>query len=216
MLKRFLLILALVFPLSVLSCNIDIRDVRWVSVNDIAQSLKGRPRMAVGFDVDETVLFSSPSFYHIANERCKGQLELCMKDKAFWEEANSSDSYSLQKKVGMDLVKMHLARGDKVYFITARPPSERETLTALLRNYLNEPNLPPVIFTGFVPGKNLKVKPIMQLKLAMFYGDADTDVTAAMDAKIRPIRMLRAKNTIETHPYCPGLYNEEVVIGSDV
>lgn len=216
MFKRIIVILAIICPLSLLACNIDIRDIRWVSVNDIAQSLKGRPRTAVGFDIDETVLFSSPSFYHIAQERCKGDFVVCMKDKGFWQEANTSDSYNLQKKVGMDLVKMHLARGDKVYFITARPASEHETLTALLRGYLNEPNLPPVIFTGFAEGKNLKVKPILQHKITIFYGDADTDITAAMDAKIRPIRMLRAKNTIERHPSCPGLYNEEVVIGSDV
>lgn len=216
MITRLLLIFTLLFPLSLFSCNIDIRDIKWVSANDLAQSLKGRPRMAVGFDVDDTVLFSSPVFQHIAYERCKNDLNTCTKDKDFWNEANTSDSYSLEKKVGMALVKMHLARGDKVYFITARPPSEHETLSELLRIYLNAPNLPNVIFTGLTPGKNLKVKPIMQLKLAMYYGDADTDITAAMDARIRPIRILRAKNSIDTHPSCPGLYNEEVIVGSDL
>ncbi len=34
--------------------------IHWVSVAQIENSLLGRPPMAVGFDIDDTVLFSSP------------------------------------------------------------------------------------------------------------------------------------------------------------
>ncbi len=37
--------------------------VHWVSVAQIENSLTGRPPMAVGFDIDDTVLFSSPGFW---------------------------------------------------------------------------------------------------------------------------------------------------------
>lgn len=37
--------------------------VHWVSVAQIENSLAGRPPMAVGFDIDDTVLFSSPGFW---------------------------------------------------------------------------------------------------------------------------------------------------------
>ena len=36
--------------------------VHWVSVAQIENSLLGRAPMAVGFDIDDTVLFSSPGF----------------------------------------------------------------------------------------------------------------------------------------------------------
>lgn len=37
--------------------------IHWVSVAQIENSLLGRPPMAVGFDIDDTVLFSSPGFW---------------------------------------------------------------------------------------------------------------------------------------------------------
>lgn len=37
--------------------------VHWVSVDQIATSLAGQPPMAVGFDIDDTLLFSSPGLY---------------------------------------------------------------------------------------------------------------------------------------------------------
>lgn len=37
--------------------------IHWVSVTQIARSLDGLPPMAVGFDIDDTLLFSSPGFY---------------------------------------------------------------------------------------------------------------------------------------------------------
>ena len=35
--------------------------IHWISVEQIEESLKGQPPMAVGFDIDDTVLFSSPA-----------------------------------------------------------------------------------------------------------------------------------------------------------
>jgi acid phosphatase (class B) len=37
--------------------------IHWVSVAQIEHSLVDRPPMAVGFDIDDTVLFSSPGFW---------------------------------------------------------------------------------------------------------------------------------------------------------
>lgn len=37
--------------------------IHWVSVAQIENSLAGRPPMAVGVDIDDTVLFSSPGFW---------------------------------------------------------------------------------------------------------------------------------------------------------
>ncbi|MFR9719789.1 hypothetical protein ACL00X_10575 [Aeromonas diversa] len=42
--------------------------VHWVSADQIAASLAGQPPMAVGFDIDDTRLFSSPGFYRGKHE----------------------------------------------------------------------------------------------------------------------------------------------------
>ena len=94
--------------------------IHWISVEQIEESLKGQPPMAVGFDIDDTVLFSSPGFY-------RGKLEYSpndysyLKNPEFWEKMNNEwDKFSMPKKSGMELVQMHLKRGDTVYFITGR------------------------------------------------------------------------------------------------
>jgi acid phosphatase (class B) len=38
--------------------------IHWVSVDQIEKSLEGKPPMTVGFDIDDTVLFSSPCFFY--------------------------------------------------------------------------------------------------------------------------------------------------------
>lgn len=43
------------------------KEVKWVSVEDIAEQLKGKPPMTVSFDVDDTTLVSSQCFYYGKN-----------------------------------------------------------------------------------------------------------------------------------------------------
>lgn len=62
-------------------------QLHWVSVKEIEKSLEGKPPMAVGFDVDDTVLFSSPGFY-------RGQQVFSpngysyLKSQKFWDKMN--------------------------------------------------------------------------------------------------------------------------------
>lgn len=188
-----------------------------VTVGEIHDSVSGKPPMSVGFDIDETVLFASPVFYHVAGKQCNGAIIECMETLPFWESANQLDSFSLPKQKGVELVKMHLARGDKVYFITARTGTATESVTHTLRKLFEEPDLPPVIFTGYSKSKNLKIDPIKEHHIEIFYGDSDLDMEAAIAAGARPIRILRAANTLEalTQPHV-GAFNEEVVKDSGV
>ncbi|MEE9390387.1 MAG: hypothetical protein V3U91_04005, partial [Candidatus Aminicenantaceae bacterium] len=39
-------------------------SIKWVTFKDIAKSLENQPPMNVGFDIDDTVLFSSPGYYY--------------------------------------------------------------------------------------------------------------------------------------------------------
>jgi acid phosphatase (class B) len=191
----------------------------YVTIEDIEASLKDLPPMNVGFDVDETVLFSSPTFYHLSQTHCDGVLEGCNDEPGYWDKANRLDTFSLPKSAGVTLVKMHLARGDKIYFITARPYTKSETLSEILRDLFDAPALEPVVFVGYAAGTSPKVPAIKERNIQIYYGDSDGDIRAAQDPinNIRGIRMLRAQNTLENiyGAPTPGLYDEEVVKGSE-
>lgn len=191
--------------------------VHWVSIDQIEKSLQGQPAMTVGFDIDDTVMFSSPGFY-------RGKLEYSpndysyLKNPQFWEKMNNEwDKFSMPKKVGIELVQMHLKRGDNVYFITGRSKTKTETVTQYLQEGLNIPadKMNPVIFAGDEAGQNNKVSWMRDHKLKIYYGDADADIAAARELNIRGIRILRASNSSYQPLPKAGQFGEEVVINSE-
>ncbi|HBO23680.1 MULTISPECIES: acid phosphatase AphA [unclassified Providencia] len=193
------------------------QPVNWVSIEQIKKSLDGKAPMAVGFDIDDTVLFSSPGFY-------RGKIEFSpndysyLKNPQFWEKMNNEwDQFSMPKQVGVDLVKMHLARGDTVYFITGRTKTKTETVTKYVQEGLAIPadKMQPVIFAGDEPGQNNKVSWMRDHKLTIYYGDADADIAAAKELNIRGIRVLRAANSSYQPLPKAGQFGEEVVINSE-
>lgn len=188
--------------------------IHWVSIAQIEKSLEGVPPMNVGFDIDDTVLYSSPGFYRgiqIYGNHFSSNPE-------FWQLMNNGwDAYSIPKEVGRELIAMHLRRHDNVYFITARAASQTETVTNLLQKTFNIPAnaMHPVIFTGIRSGENTKIPWLKKLDIKLYYGDADTDIEAAQAVNGRGIRVLRAANsTYMPHPQA-GALGEEVIVGSD-
>ena len=93
------------------TCSSSGEDLDYVTVADIKESLSTQPPMAVGFDVDETVLFSSPVFYHVALMQCEGVLIGCSQTPGYWDRVNTLDTFSLPKPIGVELVKMHWLDG---------------------------------------------------------------------------------------------------------
>lgn len=193
------------------------KAIHWVSVEQIKNSLEGQAPMAVGFDIDDTVLFSSPGFY-------RGKLEYSpndfsyLKNREFWEKMNNEwDKFSMPKKVGIELVQMHLKRGDTVYFITGRTKTKTETVSQYVQEGLGIPadKMNPVIFAGDEPGQNNKVSWMRDHKLKIYYGDADADIAAARELNIRGIRILRAANSSYQPLPKAGQFGEEVVINSE-
>ncbi|MCP9268430.1 acid phosphatase AphA [Xenorhabdus sp. XENO-1] len=191
--------------------------VHWVSVEQIEKSLQDQPPMAIGFDIDDTVLFSSPGFY-------RGKLKYSpndnsyLKNPAFWEKMNNEwDEFSMPKQIGIELVQMHLKRGDNIYFITGRTKTKTETVTKYLQEDLHIPadKMNAVIFAGDEPGKNNKVSWMKEHKLKLYYGDADADIAAAHELNIRGIRILRASNSSYQPLPKAGRFGEEVVIKSE-
>ncbi|WP_445493956.1 acid phosphatase AphA [Photorhabdus sp. SF281] len=190
--------------------------VNWVSIEQIEKSLSGQPPMAVGFDIDDTVMFSSPGFY-------RGKLAFSpndfsyLKNPKFWEKMNNGwDQFSIPKKVGIKLVAMHLKRGDNIYFITGRSKTTTENVTHYLQEGLNIPadKMNPVIFAGDEPGQNNKVSWMKENKLKIYYGDSDADIAAAHELNIRGVRILRAANSTYQPLPKAGRFGEEVIVNS--
>lgn len=187
-----------------------------ISLKEIERSLPEQT-IAVGFDVDDTVLFSSPAFYYVMNnsdgpEGSNKYGSNPFEHDEIWTDINGIyDQFSLPKKIAHKLIDMHQMRGDQIYFITARAKSENEKLSALLKRTFNIQNMHPVLFMGH----NSKATPIRRLDIQLYYGDSDSDITEAQDAGIRAIRILRAANSTDPRPLKLGEYGEKILLGSD-
>ncbi|MCW7553892.1 hypothetical protein NX722_14915 [Endozoicomonas gorgoniicola] len=115
--------------------------VQWVSVDSIRDSLKGMPPMAVGFDIDDTVLYSTPGFVKGKAEFSPGSNDY-LNNPSFWAKMNGGwDEFSVPKRVAKELIKMHRERGDTIYFVTARPYSKGEKVTEIIQKKFHITNM---------------------------------------------------------------------------
>lgn len=167
----------------------------------------------VGFDVDDTVLLSSPGF-HYAFTNTDGHNgsnrygKKPLKSDAFWRDMNGFfDKFSMPKKIAKKVIAMHKRRGDKIIFVTARPASRNEILSSILKRTFG---VGDVIFAGEIK-KDLFIR---RKGIKVFYGDADSDIRAAHDAGIRGIRILRSPSSTNGWGYNPGKYGEAVLENS--
>jgi acid phosphatase (class B) len=191
--------------------------VHWVSVTQIENSLLGRPPIAVGFDIDDTVLFSSPGFWRGQKTWSPGS-EAYLKNPAFWQKMNNGwDEFSIPKEVARALITLHIKRGDSIYFVTGRSPTRTETVSKTLQDDFLIPvaNMNPVIFAGDKAGQNTKTAWLQKKNIRVFYGDSDNDITAARDAGVRGIRVLRAANSTYQPLPMAGKFGEEVIVNSE-
>lgn len=201
-------------------------------------------RIVVGFDIDDTILFSSPAFYYgktnidgSKNDEPNGcpknrYLEFTSKEnfsmedienakQSFNEDLNNGlDEYNPPKAMALALIDLHAARGDSVYIITARKKTTTERVTEILKSVVTRncklewgnQFVEPVIFTESPQAKHGHVK---SKGISIYYGDADTDMTQAIAAGARPIRILRSPASYSASPARPGVYGEEVLLNSE-
>lgn len=182
-------------------------EKKYISVEEAA-SLPNVRR--VGFDVDDTLLFSSPAFAKgFASGHKFGTNE-------FWTIVNTSDrDRSIVKQAAKTIVEKYQQRGVKIYAITARPPPGG----AELKKYLNEVFGIPEENTFFEPSG--KTKRLRELQLDVFFGDSDSDITDALAAGVRAIRFQRSPKSSYRNKdgtlrkYHPGMHKEEIVKGSE-
>ena len=186
-------------------------NIKWVTFKEIVKSLENQAPMNVGFDIDDTVLFSSPGFYYGKQKYSPENFAFVIMEE-FWNEMNNGlDRFSIPKECARKLIELHKKRGDSIYFITSRRKTKTETLTELLAKTFDLEHPEKVIFTSF----KAKINPIKEKNIKIFYGDSDDDIRAAQANGIRAIRIIRARNsTLKPLPK-NGSLGEEVLVDSD-
>lgn len=209
-------IIGIIFCIACLSCSPTTQkdNILWVTFEDIEASLQNQPSMNVGFDVDDTVLFSSPAYYYGQQKYSPGRTDY-LSDPEFHKELNNGlDRFSIPKEIARKLIDLHKGRGDNIFFITGRDPTETETLTELLTKTFDLENPNPVIFCGANPWDNPKIAPLKENDIQIYYGDSDGDILAAQAVRIRAVRIIRADNS--THKPLPKIGNlgEEILVDS--
>ncbi|WP_109079225.1 acid phosphatase AphA [Aggregatibacter kilianii] len=192
------------------------QPIHWISVEQLKKELDGKAPINVSFDIDDTVLFSSPCFYHGQQKYSPGKQDY-LKNQDFWNEVNAGcDQYSIPKQIATDLINMHQARGDQIYFITGRTAGDKDGVTPVLQKAFNIKDMHPVEFMGGRDRttKYNKTPGIIEHKVSIHYGDSDDDILAAKEAGIRGIRLMRAANSTYQPMPTLGGYGEEVLINS--
>lgn len=200
---------------------------KWVTVSNIKQSLAKQKPVNVGFDIDDTILFTTPAFAQAIEKFCpdlvmtpnKAEYHTCISSQQFWDYTNKHDENDIPKKVAKELIALHLARGDNIYFITMRAKSSGETLTNVIKQDFGLKAVNPVIFLGDLKDfhkKAPKASKIKELNIKIYYGDSDLDIESAQVAHARGIRIMRSAKSHDQPLPLNGRFGEEVVVGSDV
>lgn len=168
---------------------------------------------AVGFDLDDTILFTTPAFDRAFKSGVKRF------SREFWEIVNTSDrELSPVKRRTEALIREHQQNGDEIYVITGREPYRQEEVGSFLYDRLG---IKPenVIFTGLSPdgaspsgiAPKSKAEVIKSLGITVFYGDSDTDIADARTAGAKGIRILRSERSTYKDRYHPGSLGEEIL-----
>ncbi len=188
-----------------------------ISIEEIERSLPTKP-ISIGLDVDDTALFSNPGFhYGFNNTDGPGGTNKYgpkpLKNDQFWQDLSGEfDKFSIPKESARRIIEMHKKRGDKVYFITARPPVKNEILSSILKRSFKLPeNSPKAIFSG----RTSKGVFIKKHGISLYYGDSDSDISEANEVGIRAIRFMRSPLSSNKSKYHPGMHGEAVLENSE-
>ena len=148
----------------------------------------------VGFDIDDTVLFSRDVFLSIPKDK---------RDPIDYGWINThDDGLSIYIKPTVDLINYFITNGHNVFFITARPGTNGEVLATFLSRGLNFPvkKNKNLFFSPSerIDGKShtTKHRIMKRLKLDLFYGDGDSDIVASLKAGVHPVRIVRHEKSI--------------------
>ena len=148
----------------------------------------------VGFDIDDTVLFSRDVFLSLPDDK---------RNPTDYGWINSHDSdYSIFITPTVELIDYFRSNGHNVFFITARPDVNGNILAEFLtKGLVFEVKVNKNLFFSpkeTINGKRFTTKQrlMKRLKLDLFYGDADSDMIAALKAGVHPVRVVRNESSV--------------------
>ncbi|WP_084089801.1 HAD family acid phosphatase [Erwinia oleae] len=171
----------------------------------------------VGFDVDDTLLFSTPSFV-LGKAIFSINSDAWSHDANFWQQVNNDLLvYSKKKESMQKIINYHLKRDDNIYFITDRPRTNTEGLSSRLANDFNIPfyKRNVVIFKSYIDGvKRNKDYFIKRNNIAIYYGDSDSDIIHDRNTVLK-LRVLRSAASQNQSHYHPGVYCEFIITDTD-
>ena len=154
-------------------------------------------KLNVGFDIDDTVLFSEPMFIHYITEYGR-PLDYS------WLNSNDKD-FSIPITPTIDLVHYFRSNGHNVFFITARPGENRHILGEFLTGVLGY-KVEKDVNLFFMPKEKIgehrfttKHRTMNELELDLYYGDSDTDIVGALKAGVHPVRVVRSNLSLENY-----------------
>lgn len=148
----------------------------------------------IGFDLDDTILYSRFTFEK-APKHSTGGVDYG------WVNSHDRD-YSMLIPPIVDLVRYFTLAGHNVYLITARKGENGERVAEFLSDQLGiqfevDKNL---FFSGseVVNGRKhtTKHRVMIYLDLDIYYGDSDSDIVAALKAKVHPVRVVRHMSSV--------------------
>jgi acid phosphatase class B len=154
----------------------------------------------VGFDLDDTLVFSTPAF-----EQGFDRAEEPFSEE-FWSIVNSSDTqHSCTKPEVAEKVRKHRKKGHKIYVITARESVNGEALRRFVESEFGIPR----DHVYFEPDD--KTERLKTLGIDIYYGDSDSDITDSQEADVKPIRIQRNPESNYDKKYTPGTFDEKVL-----
>ncbi len=154
-------------------------------------------KLNVGFDIDDTVLFSENMFVHYIAEYGR---------PINYDWINTNDkNYSVPIKPTIDLVHYFWTNGHNVYFITARSDGNGNVLAEYLTDILGY-SITKDVNLFFMPKEEIenqrfttKHRKMNDLNLDLYYGDSDTDIIAALKASVHPVRVVRSSASLKEY-----------------
>lgn len=154
-------------------------------------------QLKVGFDIDDTVLYSERAFV-VAPKTESGRIDYS------WINTHDKE-YSIFIDPVVTLINYFRAHGHEVFFITARPGPNGDSVAVFLSKNLNfdvkvDSNLffsPKEYVNGFK--YTTKHHIMKKLGIDIYYGDSDTDMIAAIKADVHPVRIVRSDASIKEY-----------------
>jgi len=151
----------------------------------------------VGFDIDDTILFSRDVFLNIPEDQ---------RNPIDYGWVNTKDrELSRIIEPTIELIHYFTSNGHNVFFITSRQNQNGQELAEFLSEILGFPvTINKNLF--FSPKEQIGIHRFTtkhlvmeKLELNLYYGDSDSDMIAALKANVQPVRIIRHPLSVEQY-----------------